>query len=128
MTAHGKVEATKSVSGQGIATALQNDCSGLVVLHDTVDHRLKDALVAGVVNTVTEREVDGVVLSVADADIPKFAGAREVLAVLVEGNGHDTVGAVEGFFNTVTVVYVNVDVEHTRVEAKKLDDAKNDVY
>jgi hypothetical protein len=107
---------------------LENDCSRLVILHDTVDHRLKDALVAGVVDTVAEREVDGVVLSVANADIPKFAGAREVLAVLVEGDGHDTVGAVESFFNAVTVVYVNVDVEHSWVEAKKLDDAKNDVY
>ena len=107
---------------------MQNDCSRLVVLHYTVDHGFEDALVAVVVNTVTEREVDGVVLSVANADIPKFAGAREVLAVLVEGDGHDTIGAVEGFFNAVTVMYVNVDVEHSRVEAKKLDDAKNDVY
>ena len=68
------------------------------------------------------------VLSVANADIPKFAGAREVLAVLVEGDGHDTVGAVESFFNAVAVVNVNVDVEHSRVEAKKLDDAKDNVY
>jgi hypothetical protein len=99
----------------------------LIVLHDTVDHGLENALVACVVNTVTEREVDSVVFPVANADVPKFAGAREVLAVLVERDRHHTISAVEGLFDAVTVVHVNVDVQHTWVEAKELDDAKNDI-
>ena len=127
MTAHGKVEASQSVSGKRVTSALKDNGSRLVVFHDAVDHRLEDALVAVVVDAVAEREVNGVVLSVAHADIPKFAGAREVLSVLVERDCHDAVGAVEGFFDTITVVHINVDVEHARVETEELDDAEDDV-
>jgi hypothetical protein len=46
----------------------------------------------------------------------------------VERDRHHTIGAVEGFFDAIAVVHVNVDVQHSWVEAKKLDDAKNDIY
>ena len=107
---------------------MKDNRSGLVVLHDAVDHGLEDALVAGVVDSVTQWEVDGMVFPVANADIPKFAGAREVFAVLVEGDRHDTVSAVEGFFNAIAVMHIDVDVKYTWVEAQKFDDAKNNVY
>ena len=127
MAAHGKVEASQPISRQRVTSALKDNSSWLIVLHDAIDHRLEDALVAVVVDAVAEWEVDGVVLSVAYADVSKFAGAREVLAVLVERNGHDTVGAVEGFLNAVTVVHIDVDIKHTRVETEELDDAEDDV-
>jgi len=38
-----------------------------------------------------------------------------VVAVLVEGAGHDPVCQVEGLLDTVTVVDVYVQVQHTRV-------------
>jgi hypothetical protein len=40
------------------------------------------------------------------------AGAGKILAVLVEGHCHHTVGAVEGLLHAVAVVDVNVDVQH----------------
>ena len=42
--------------------------------------------------------------------------AREVVvAVLVEGAGHDSVCEVEGLLDTIAVVDVYVQVQHTRV-------------
>ena len=42
------------------------------------------------------------------------ARAREEVAELVEGDGHDAVGRVERFFHAVAVVDVDVDVQHAR--------------
>ena len=46
---------------------------------------------------------------------PEVASTGEVLAVLVEGHGHDAVSRVEGLLNAVAVVNVNVDVQHALV-------------
>ena len=46
---------------------------------------------------------------------PQVSSAREVLAVLVEGHGHDAVGGVEGLLDPIAVVNVNVNVENTLV-------------
>ena len=40
---------------------------------------------------------------------------EEVVSILVEGHCHDPVSEVEGFLNPVTVVDVNINVEHPRV-------------
>lgn len=47
--------------------------------------------------------------------------ARKVLAVLVEGHGHDTVCGVERLFHTITMVNVNIYVQHSLMvpEARK---------
>ena len=42
------------------------------------------------------------------------AGAGEEVAEFVEGDGHDAVGRVEGFFHAVAVMDVDVDVQHAR--------------
>ena len=42
----------------------------------------------------------------------EISGAGEVLAVLVEGDGHDPVGGVEGLFDAIAVVNVDIDVQH----------------
>ena len=46
---------------------------------------------------------------------PEISGAREVLPVLVQGQGHDTVGRVEGLLHPVTVMDVYVNVQHPLV-------------
>ena len=65
--------------------------------------------------------------SLANTYIAKLASPRKVFAVLVERDGHDAIGRVESFFNTIAVVDVNVDVEDAVVEAEKLKDTQDDV-
>lgn len=45
----------------------------------------------------------------------------------MEGAGHDAVGGVEGFFDAVAVVAVDVNVEDAGVGAEELEDAEDDV-
>jgi hypothetical protein len=49
---------------------------------------------------------------------PEISSAGEVLSVLVERDGHDTVSGIECFLHTITVMNVNVDVQNTLVVSK----------
>ena len=44
--------------------------------------------------------------------VMQTSAGEVVLSVLVKGAGHYAVGEVEGLLNAVTVMDVNVDVEH----------------
>jgi hypothetical protein len=124
---HAEVEASKSIAGQRVGTALEDDGLGLVELHDVLDDGLKDGLVRLVVDAVAEREVDRVVLAAADADVAKLAGTGEVLAVLVEGDSHDAICGVESLLNAVAMMDIDVDVEDALLEAEELKDAEHNV-
>lgn len=68
--------------------------------------------------TVSERDVDGIAEAISDAAILELAGSGEVRTVLVETARHDTTGTVEGLFDSVPVVAVDVDVEYSREDTK----------
>lgn len=42
-----------------------------------------------------------------------MTSAWEVVFEFVEGAGHDSVGKVESLFNSITVVDIDVDIEHS---------------
>ena len=67
-------------------------------------------------------------LALTDTNIAEFASAREEFAVLVKRDGHDAIGGVESFLNTITMVNVDVNVENALIVAKKLKDSKYDVW
>lgn len=53
--------------------------------------------------------------------------AGEEVSVLVERHGHDSVRNVERLLHAVTVVHVNVNVQHARVVLEQLQNAQHDV-
>jgi hypothetical protein len=127
MPAHTEVEATETVAGQTVTTALEDDRLRTIPLHDALDHGFENALVRGIVDTIAEGEVDGIVFARADTDVAKFTGAGEVLAVLVEGHCHDAIRGVESFFHTVTMVNIDINVENALLESEQLEDTKNNI-
>ena len=122
-----EVEAAEPVAGQGVCAALQHNRPRPVPLHDVRNDRLEDGVVAGVVDAVAQGHVDRVVLAGAAANVADVPGAGEELAVLVEGDGHDAVGGVEGLLHAVPVVHVNVNVQHAPVVLEQLQDAQHNV-
>ncbi|KAI6761402.1 hypothetical protein HG531_001955 [Fusarium graminearum] len=77
--------------------------------------------------SMTGWKIERVILSLANTGIPQLTSTREVLAILVERNSHDTVGGIEGFLNTITVMDVDIDVEDPLFESEELKDAENDI-
>ncbi len=52
-----------------------------------------------------------------DATHPPITRAREILPKLVKRACHDTVSRVERFFDAITVMDVNVNVQHALVDS-----------
>lgn len=127
MPSHAEVEGTQPVSRQAVTAALKHNGFWPVPVHDGLDHRLEYALVRFIGDAIPKREIHGVVFSISDTDVAKLSSPREVFAIFMEGRGHNAVGRIEGFFDTVTMVDVDVDVEDTLLETEKLDDAKYNV-
>lgn len=46
---------------------------------------------------------------------PQLSRSRKVLAVLVEADGHHAICGVESLLHTISVVYIYVNVEDTRM-------------
>ena len=61
------------------------------------------------------------------ADLVGVACAREKIAVLVEGKGHDTVCGVKGLLHAIPVVNVNIDVQDALMPFEQFEDAEDDV-
>jgi hypothetical protein len=99
-----------------------------VVFHDVRDDWLEDGFVGFVGDTISEWEIDRVVLSSANTDIPKFACAGKVLAILVERARHDSVGGIKGLLDTVAMVNINVYVQHALLVTEELNDSKDNVW
>lgn len=124
---HTEVEASETVARKTVATTLQDHRFGSVPFHNALNNGLKDALVGDVINAIAEREVDGIVLALTHSDIAQLTRTWEVLAVLVEGHRHHTVSRVECLLNTISVVDININVEHALLESQQLQDTQNDV-
>lgn len=59
----------------------------------------------------------------ADLNVPR--AWKEEVPVFVEGDAHDTVSEVESFLNTIAVVDVNVNVQHSSVILEELKDPED---
>mmetsp|Transcript_1791 Transcript_1791/g.2943 ORF Transcript_1791/g.2943 Transcript_1791/m.2943 type:complete len:340 (-) Transcript_1791:445-1464(-) len=121
----GQLEAAQTVARETVRTALQHDGARLILLHDLRDDRLEDGVVALVVHAVVQRDVDGVALSRLIPLVLHIARAGKIFTELVERAGHDSVGGVEGLLHAVSVMDVDVDVQHALVLLQQLQDAQH---
>ena len=92
------------------------------------DDRLEDRLVRRVVHPCVEGKVEGIAGAALASGVVEVTGAgEEGGAGLMEGEGEDAVGQVEGLLHAVAVVDVNVHVQHARVHLEQLEDGEHDV-
>lgn len=127
MAAHAQIEAAKTITRQTVTTALEDNSLRLEVFHDGADDGLEDGAVGIVVDSIAKGEVDGIILARSDTNVAQLAGTGEVLAVLVEGYGHDAIGCVESFFDTIAVVNIDINVENALLEPQELEDSQDDI-
>ena len=65
--------------------------------------------------------VQRVVLAIMLADFMQCTRAREeILAVLVKWDTHASVGEVEGLLHSVSMMHVDIEVEHPWVDLQQL--------
>lgn len=59
------------------------------------------------------------------ADIVDMSCPWEIVLELVEGAGHDAIGEVESFLHAVSVVDIDVDVQHPLVGLQQFQDGQH---
>lgn len=112
MASHAEIETSKTIAGKTVTPTLDNDGFRAVPFHDISDRRFKDALVRNVIDPIAKREIYRIIFAISNSDVTKFTGPREVLAVFMERYGHDTICRVEGLLHAVSMMDINVDIQH----------------
>lgn len=110
-----QVEQADTIAAKRVCTALQHNRLRLEALHDGVHHWLEGQLIRLIVDSIVHREVNCVVFTDLGSDIVKTTCAREVVTILMERDSHDPISRQKGLLNTVAMMAVNVDVEHSLV-------------
>ena len=169
MTIDRKIEATKTITSQAVRTTLQhlkknkyiaeqnNKQSTRVIsffsyhswrikmLHDSSDNRLKNAVITLVRDSVVERTVHTVILSISETNITQISGSRKKLTILkskkiekqkkkapffsnlVQAQSHHSVRSIKCLFDSISMMDINVNVKNTIVFFEKLQNRQNAV-
>jgi len=80
-----------------------------------------------ILETIQKRYVDCIAGSFLTPHILDISCPREEVTISVEADGHHSVGCVKGFFNSIAVVDVDIDVEHSLMILEQLQDSKHNV-
>ena len=54
-----------------------------------------------------------------------MSGSRKIVLEFMERTGHNPIGQVESFLNTVSVVDINIDVQYSLVSFQKFKDSQH---
>ena len=52
---------------------------------------------------------------------------EEIVSILVKTDSHNAVGCVEGLLNTISVVYIDIDVQNPRVVLQQFENCKYEI-
>jgi hypothetical protein len=85
------------------------------VFHDFSKNRSGNGNKRFVIHTLIKREVDSPVSAFFFSDIFDVASTWEIVFELMEGAGHDSVSEVKGFFDTVTMMDIDINIEDSLV-------------
>ena len=128
--AKGQVEAAQTVARDGVGAAAHRDGAGLehldALAHDLritsvlMSHGLEDVAVGIIRHAIFQGDVHRVVLALIHTNVRDIARSGEVVAVFVERNGHHAICEVEGLFDAVAVVDINVDVHYAGMHSRSV--------
>lgn len=78
-------------------------------------YSLEKVEVRVIINTTVERHIQSIVLAFSKASIFDVSCARKEVTISVERDSHHSVSAVESLFHSITMMHIDVDVEHSVV-------------
>ena len=77
------------------------------------EYGLKDKAIVLIIDTTVQRNVHSIVLAFTETNVLQCTRTGEVVSIFMEGAGHDSVGEIKSFFDTITMMNINIDVENT---------------
>lgn len=59
--------------------------------------------------------------------IPHFSSPREELSILVETTRHDSISSIEGLFDSISMMHVDIDVEDSGVVSEQFENTEDNI-
>ena len=115
-----EVKAAKSIARYTVRTALQKDSLRSILFHDFLNNRLKYIYEGVIIESFVEWEINGMILPFFVSDVVEVACSWEVIFKLVKAAGHHSIGQIKRFFNSISVVDVDVHIQNSFVSPKQL--------
>ena len=115
MASESCVISSKLIVGKWVCSTLKNYTFWTEPLSHSLHNVLVDLNKAIIVESIQEWNIDCVSFAFSFAHVLDVSSAWEEVTISMKTHRHNTIGSVEGFFNTVSMVNVDVDVEHALV-------------
>ena len=116
-----QIELPKFIITKTICPQLYNNCMWAILFHYSRHHIFKQMIVILIGYTRFERYIQRVVFAIVLPYLMQCPCSREeILAVLMEWNTHASVGEIKGLLHSVSMMYVDVQVEHSWVHLQQL--------
>lgn len=113
---------------EGVGSTLDDHGVGPVETHTVIHNFFEEFEVGFIINSFLERHVNSIILSNPLTNRVQGPSSRkEILIKLMETNSHDPIGMIKCFLNTVTVMHIDIQVEHSGMNFEHLENADDDV-
>ena len=115
-----QVEASQSISWKTICSSLEQNGIWPEVFNDFGDDRLEDHVKTFIIKSLIKREVDSMIGAWVFSNIINVTCSWEIILELMERASHDPVSEVEGFFNTISMMNIDINVENSLKSLQQL--------
>jgi len=120
-----QIKHTKSVSTKRVRATLHLYRLRVESPDDLCNHGLERHHERLVSAALIERKVYRVILALFATDVVDAPRAWKKIAVFVKTHCHNSVSSIKGFFNSIAMVAVNVNIKHALVSFEQLYYSQN---
>lgn len=109
-----KIQSAKHIISNWVSPQLKHHCSWPILSHDFVHNLFENLLIIFIINANFQRNIQGIVLPFSLSYCVYTACSwKEVISILMEADRHNPICEVKCFFNSIAVVHVYVEIEHS---------------
>jgi hypothetical protein len=113
MTLDWEVEAAQPIPWQRISTTPKHNCTRAEHLHDYAHDWLEQGLVPFIINPIIQSNIQRVILPLWISGVKDIPYSWELIPKLVKWHCHNPVCCVENFFNSISVMDIDLDIQNS---------------
>ena len=128
MTFHRKIEVSKPIFGQRVSSTLNHHGIRSVESHASIHNFLEKLKISGIIDTLLERHINRIVFADPLSNRIECSSSRkEIFIKLMKAHSHDSISMIESFLNSITMMNINIEVQHSRVNFQHLENAYHNI-
>lgn len=123
MSFNGQIQSPQQIISNWISSQLQYYSSRSILGHNLIHHSFEQLLIWVIVYASFKWYIQWVILAFSFSNrIDAACAWEEVSLILMETDSHHSVCQVEGLLNAIAVMHININIQHSSVNFKQLQD------